>query len=92
MAFTQQSFATIGAQANNSPKLYSYQTDDTQAQTLATDYFIDKVNQLTRGDLINILSSDVSYTGIVQADKSTVLSQTVTPSLAISEDVRCISR
>lgn len=87
MAFTQQSFATIGAQANNSPKLYSYQTDDTQAQTLATDYFIDKVNQLTRGDLINILSSDVSYTGIVQADKSTVLSQTVTPSLSISEDV-----
>ncbi len=72
MAFDQSNFATIGAHSSNSPKVYSYKSNDSLAQVTATDYFIAKRLQLTAGDLIYSVLSNGNFEFQVSADKSTV--------------------
>lgn len=72
MAFDQRNFATIGAHSSNSPKIYSYLSNDSFADVTATDYFIVKKFQLLKGDLIYCVLSDGNFEFQVSADKSTV--------------------
>lgn len=52
MSFEQSKFATIGSQSTDSPKVYSYKTDDSLLVVTAADYFIDKRFQFDVGDII----------------------------------------
>jgi len=59
MAFTQESFSPIGAPSNsNSPRLFSYGTSDSSSAVEQADYFIDKINQINDGDLVQMKTSD----------------------------------
>ena len=60
MAFTQNTFAPIGAHSSDTPNLYSYKTLDTLALVLKADYFIVKSQQLEVGDFMLIQASDQS--------------------------------
>jgi len=72
MAFTQDTFATVGAQSTDTPTIYSYKTDDTSAVVIAAGYFIDKVNQLDAGDVVHAQCFDKYILLGVTADTSTV--------------------
>ncbi len=52
MAFTQQTFATYGAQSTDSPKYYAYKTADSLATLLVNQYFFAKRFQLSINDYI----------------------------------------
>ena len=69
--FTQDTFATVGAQSANTPTIFSYKSTDTIAQIKATDYFIDKSLQLEAGDFIMVVASDAGDILEVQSDRST---------------------
>lgn len=71
MAFTQSTFATVGAQATDTPTIYAYKSTDTLATIRGTDYFIDKSLQLEEGDVIVTDASDGSTILQVLSDSST---------------------
>ncbi|PCH98501.1 MAG: hypothetical protein COB84_01940 [Rhodobacteraceae bacterium] len=73
MSFNQAAFASVGAHSSNTPKIYSYQSNDTLAQVTADNYFIDKRFQLSDGDWIFAVLSDDRVFLQVQADSSTAL-------------------
>ena len=62
--FTGNSFSigSIGA-GNASPKLAMYSTNDTQAEVVTADYFVDKAPVLAVGDWINC-SADLDGTPV----------------------------
>lgn len=72
MSFTQETFATVGAQSTDTPNLYSYKSDDSIATILGEDYFIDKFYQLTAGDFILIYAADSSGLYEVNSSKTGV--------------------
>lgn len=72
MAFTQSTFATVGAQAAPSPTIYSYKTDDSNATLIGAGYFADKSNQLEEGDYIIAFTADGAATYQVSASTGTV--------------------
>lgn len=76
MAFTQSTFATVGAQSTDTPSVYSYRTPDTLAQVKATDYFLDKSQQLEQGDFILAEASDSSGMLEVLTDRSSAATAT----------------
>ena len=69
--FTQDTFATVGAQASNPPTVYSYSSDDDLATVTGAGYFEDKQNELVEGDWILCLLSDGHALLEVKADTST---------------------
>lgn len=71
MSFTQSTFATVGAQATDTPTVYSYKSPDALSQIKATDYFKDKSLQLEEGDVIIVDASDGGTILQIQADSST---------------------
>ena len=73
MAFTQATFAPVGANSAPSSATFSYSTSDTLAAVVATDYFADKKNQLRPGDFIMVNALDGGMLGLVQSDSSTVI-------------------
>lgn len=72
MAFTQSTFATVGAQSAPSPSVYSYSSTDDLSTVTGVGYFIEKVNQLDEGDWVLALLSDGHALLEVDADTSTV--------------------
>lgn len=77
--FTQQTFATVGAQAAPSPTVYSYKTSDSVTTVEAAGYFVAKENQLEEGDIILIQHGDGFGVFTVMGDTSTVVT-VATPS------------
>lgn len=81
MAFTQNSFASVGAHSANTPNLYSYKTTDTLQQVLAANYFLPKQNQLEVGDFILIQAEDGSlFTEVDQTRSGVIAMNGVSPS------------
>ena len=76
MAFSQSTFAPIGAHSSDTPNLYSYKTSDVLALVLLTDYFLPKANQLEEGDFILIQASDQSAFVEVDSTRSGVFQVT----------------
>ena len=56
--FTQDTFATVGAQSSTPPSVYSYSSSDDLATVTGAGYFSDKQYQLSEGDWIFCLLSD----------------------------------
>ena len=52
MAFTQSTFAPVGANSTDTPKIYSYKTNDSLPVVTAPDYFLAKRFQFNAGDII----------------------------------------
>lgn len=71
MAFTQDTFATVGAQASNPPTVYSYDTDDNIVEITSTGYFADKQQQLNQGDIIFCRVMEIFQILVVKDDTST---------------------
>tara|TARA_R110002096_G_scaffold275751_1_gene469490 strand:+ start:194 stop:682 length:489 start_codon:yes stop_codon:yes gene_type:complete len=70
MAFTQSTFATVGAQSAPSPTVYSYISPDDLATVTTSSYFFDKRFQLDEGDWILCDLSDGAAILNVLADTS----------------------
>jgi hypothetical protein len=62
MAFTQNTLATVGAQASPAPTIYSYKTDDLISDVLSAGYFYEKRYQLNPSDKIMVTAADLSTT------------------------------
>lgn len=73
MAFTQNTFATVGSQAAPSPTVYSYGTEDNSAVVLTAGYFADKSNQLEQGDYVLGSVGDGNFVYVVSANTDTVV-------------------
>lgn len=71
MSFDQKSFATVGGQSSNTPKIYSYQSPDTLSQVTAAGYFNAKRDQLSVGDWLFSVLSDGNNLLQIQSDTST---------------------
>jgi len=78
MSFNQDTFAPVGANSTDTPKVFSYKTTDSLATVLTSGYFDDKRFQLDSGDII---LSDISGTfSIIQI-------MTATPSVVTTNQV-----
>ena len=71
MAFTQGTYAPVGAHSTDTPTIYSYRTNDTLAQVKAEGYFSLKSAQLEQGDFVFVQASDGSDLLEVSSDSST---------------------
>jgi len=80
MSFTQNTFATVGAQASPAPTVYSYSSTDNLAAVTASGYFNEKQNQLNEGDFIISFLIDGHALLEVLADTSTVQPSSVSAS------------
>lgn len=69
MPFTQETFATVGSQAANTPRVFSYSTQDDLEEVTGFSYFIAKMNQLSDGDVISSLIQGQFHILIVNADR-----------------------
>ena len=72
MAFTQDTFASVGAHSADTPSLYSYKSDDTTAELEVAGYFADKSSQLEEGDRIEAFLSDGNETLVIDANGDAV--------------------
>ena len=72
MAFTQNTFATVGAQSAPSPTVYSYISPDDLATVTTSNYFFDKRFQLDAGDWLLVDLSDGHAILTVLADRASV--------------------
>jgi hypothetical protein len=70
--FTQDTLATVGAQASNPPTGYSYRSADNLATVTGDGYFAAKQSQFIEGDWILALLSDGHAMLEVLADTSKV--------------------
>ena len=68
MSFTQETFATIGSQSSDSPKVYSYSSSDVLAVVMGAGYFTAKRFQLSEGDWIMAVLGDGNALLKVNAD------------------------
>lgn len=75
MAFTQDTFATVGAQASDTPTIYSYKTGDSISVVSQQGYFQPKEKQLDPGDWIMVFASDAESILKVSSDTSTASTQ-----------------
>lgn len=73
MAFTQETFAPVGANSTNAPATYSYRSNDSLASIQATGYFQPKIFQLNDGDIVLVSASDGYGVGGVQSDQETLV-------------------
>lgn len=89
MAFTQNTFATVGAQAAPSPSIYSYSSLDTTATVTGTAYFLEKENQLIEGDVIIAFLSDGHAFLEVLSDTSTV--KIIDIAVSVDQNIREIA-
>lgn len=71
MAFTQETFAPVGAVSTDSPTVYSYRSSDGLPVVTGSNYFVDKVYQLSQGDLIIAYLSDGDILLSVESDSQT---------------------
>lgn len=87
MAFTQRTFATVGAQSAPPPAIYSYSSDDDLTTATTLNYFFDKRFQLDEGDWLLCRLSDGHAILTVLADGSTasVITMPVNESQSIIE-------
>ena len=69
--FTQDTLATVGAQASTPPTIYSYSSGDDLSTVTGAGYFVDKQNQFKEGDWILSLLSDGHALLEISADTST---------------------
>ena len=69
--FTQNTLATVGAQASLPPTVYSYSSDDDLSTVTTAGYFVDKENQFNEGDWVLALLSDGHALLEVSSDTST---------------------
>jgi len=66
MPFTQETFTPVSSHGNtDSPKLWSYRTEDDKATVLADSYLDDKFYQLNNGDMIYFDTFDAKFIGEV---------------------------
>lgn len=72
MAFTQQTFAPVGGVSTKALTVYSYRTDDANAEITSTGYFDEKKGELEENDLIFAFSSEGYFLYQVTADTGTV--------------------
>lgn len=73
MSFNQENFSPISAHATNSPRIFSYKTDDSLTDVLTDNYFYDKRFQLEAGDVVLVaIDADVTLINISEASASTV--------------------
>jgi len=72
MSFTQETFATVGAQSADTPTIYSYKTDDSDAEVSTSGYFAEKENEFDEGDILLAQVSDGFVILEVLADTSSV--------------------
>jgi hypothetical protein len=90
MAFTQDTFAPVGANSTDAPAIYSYSTSDTIATITAAGYFVDKQFQLEEGDIILCSTSNgfitISYDNVSESAKPSGLNAASVPSLEIYSD------
>ncbi len=70
MAFTQATFATVGAYSTDTPRVYAYKSPDSSATVTATDYFLPKKSVLNAGDIIMCSLSDGFFQIEVGSDES----------------------
>lgn len=73
MAFTQETFAPVGANSAPTPATYSYETSDSVAAIVSAGYFIKKQDQLREGDYIFAHASGGAFIFTVTSDTSTVI-------------------
>lgn len=73
MAFTQRTFASVGANSAPSPAIFSYETADSDAQIVTSGYFTDKQGQLNESDIILGTTSTGFAIYQVQADTGSIL-------------------
>ena len=73
MAFTQETFAPVGANSAPTPATFSYETGDSAATVVTAGYFIKKIEQLREGDYIFAHTSGGAFIFTVTSDTSTVL-------------------
>ena len=73
MAFTQETFAPVGANSAPTPATYSYETSDSAAAIVSAGYFIKKQDQLREGDYIFAHTSGGAFIFTVTSDTSTVI-------------------
>ncbi len=71
MAFTQSTFAPVGAHSAPTPNVYSYSSSDALVSVVGTGYFEPKQFQLEVGDWILAYLSDGHALLEVQADTTT---------------------
>lgn len=73
MAFNQATFAPIGAQSADTPKLFAYKTTDDINTVTAANYFNDKRFQFSAGDIIMAsISGSLSIINVTSASASGV--------------------
>jgi hypothetical protein len=70
MSFTQETFASVGAQATDTPTVYSYKTDDSISTVTGTGYFADKQLVFEPGDLILTQAAEGFFVVQIQSDTS----------------------
>ncbi len=64
MPFSRDTFLPVSAQANsNAPRVWSYQTQDTEAEVLTSGYFNEKVNEIDDGDFNFVVNSESAFLG-----------------------------
>lgn len=72
MAFTQETFALLSAQATDTPKVYVYRSTDSLLQVTSTNYFYKKRHQLEEDHQIVASLSDGLFKLRVTSDVATV--------------------
>lgn len=75
MAFTQETFATVGAQAADTPTVYSYKTLDSLPVVTSIGYFAEKRLQIEEGDIIQADLNGIFHILIVESDRQTATEQ-----------------
>jgi len=90
MAFTQSTFAPVGANSTDALAVYSYDTSDTIATVTAEGYFVDKQFQLEDGDIILCNASDgfsvLQYSSTEEKAIDASFSASGLPALEITDD------
>jgi len=76
MAFTQSTFAPVGAHSSDTPNLFSYKTQDRLFAVTQPNYFNDKRFQLREGDFMLIQAFDGSEFAEVDSTRSGVFAVT----------------
>lgn len=86
MSFTQDTFATVGAQAANTPTVYSYKSTDPSTTVIANDYFALKKLDLEEGDIIFCRLGDGNFIMAVGSGTGTVSIQGSNEYIVIEEE------
>lgn len=80
MAFKQGNFAPVGANATNTPAVYSYNSTDTLSQVISQGYFTKKSDELNFGDWVLCVLSDTNALLQILQETSTAGLSTISTS------------